>query len=161
MPDIQGILTGFLNSLPVQLGLRFALAYFAALYLAMVFWTVRDMQERSENPALPYLAGLLVVGLNVLGLFIYLIVRPRSTVVEAYEARLAQEALIVEAEKHLSCSTCFSSVEPDYTLCPTCQTTLKITCTSCRRLMALEWERCAYCKAPTVKMAPAPTLKPV
>ena len=85
MPDLGGIWTTFVNNPLVQLAFRGVGLYILALYLAMVFWTVRDAQQRTENPILPYLAGLLVVVTNVLGLFLYLIVRPKETLGEAYE----------------------------------------------------------------------------
>src|ERR671925_214102 len=103
MPDIGGLWTAFVNNPLVQLGVRFAGLYVLALYLAMVFWTVRDAQQRTENRILPYLAGLMVVALNILGLFLYLIVRPRETLGEAYERQLAEESLLAEAEQRLVC----------------------------------------------------------
>src|SRR5438034_1370068 len=91
--------TTFVNNPLVQLAVRGVGLYVLALYLAMVFWTVRDAQQRTENPILPYLAGLLVVVLNILGLFLYLIVRPKETLGEAYERQLAEESLLAEADR--------------------------------------------------------------
>src|SRR5437016_14663324 len=65
----------------------------------MVFWTVRDAQQRTENQILPYLAGLMVVILNIFGLFLYLIIRRNETLGEAYERQLAEESLLAEAEQ--------------------------------------------------------------
>ncbi len=74
MPDLGAIWTQFTTNALVQFSVRFVVVYVFFLYLAMVFWTVRDAQHRTENQVLPYLAGLMVVVLNVLGLFLYLIV---------------------------------------------------------------------------------------
>jgi len=145
MPDIGAIWTGFVNNPIVQLAWRGTALYVLALYLAMVFWSVRDAQQRTENRILPYLAGLAVVVLNILGLFLYLIVRPRETLGEAYERQLAEESLLAEAEQRLVCPTCRERVQDDYILCPTCRTRLKRVCPSCAKLIRPEWNICPYC----------------
>ena len=131
MPDLGGMWTTFVNNPLVQLAVRGVGLYVLALYLAMVFWTIRDAQQRTENPMLPYLAGLLVVALNILGLFLYLIVRPKETLGEAYERQLAEESLLAEAEQRV--------------VCPTCRTRLKRMCPSCAKLIRPEWNICPYC----------------
>ena len=145
MPDIGAIWTQFTSSALVQFTVRFVVVYIFFLYLAMVFWTVRDAQHRTENPIMPYLAGLMVVVLNLFGLFLYLIVRPRETLAEAYERQLAEESLLSEAEQRLVCPTCHERVQEDYILCPTCRTRLKRVCPSCGKLIKPEWSICAYC----------------
>ena len=145
MPDIGAMWTGFLNNALVQFAVRFSLLYVVALYLAMVFWTVRDAQQRTENAILPYLAGLLVVVLNVLGLFLYLIVRPRETLGEGYERQLAEESLLAEAEQRVVCPTCHERVAEEFILCPNCRTRLKRVCPSCAKLIRPEWNICPYC----------------
>ncbi len=145
MPDIGAIWTGFLNNALVQFAVRFSLLYVVALYLAMVFWTVRDAQQRTENAILPYMSGLLVVVLNVLGLFLYLIVRPRETLGEGYERQLAEESLLAEAEQRVVCPTCHERVAEEFLLCPTCRTRLKRVCPSCAKLIRPEWNICPYC----------------
>ena len=116
MPDLTGVWTAFVNNPLVQLSLRLSVLYVFAIYLAMVFWTVRDAQQRTENRILPYLAGLMVVVLNILGLFLYLIVRPRETLGEAYERQLAEESLLAEAEQRLVCPTCRERVRREQRL---------------------------------------------
>src|SRR6266508_4412098 len=111
----------------------------------MVFWTVRDAQHRTENAIMPYLAGLMVVVLNLLGLFLYLIVRPRETLAEAYERQLAEESLLAEAEQRVVCPTCKERVQEDFILCPTCRTRLKRMCPSCPKLIRPERNICPDC----------------
>ena len=145
MPDIGGLWTAFVNNPLIQYGLRFAGVYVLFLYLATVFWTIRDAQQRTENRILPYLAGLLVVATWVLGLFVYMIVRSKETLAEAYERQLAEESLLAEAEQRLVCPTCRERVQDDYILCPTCRTRLKRVCPSCAKLIRPEWNICPYC----------------
>ena len=91
MPDFGQLWTSIVSNPLIQLSVRLAGLYILAIYLAMVFWTVRDAQQRTENQLLPYLAGLMVVILNIFGLFLYLIVRPKETLGEAYERQLAED----------------------------------------------------------------------
>ncbi len=130
MPDFGGMWTTFVNNPLVQLAVRGVGLYILALYLAMVFWTVRDAQQRTENPILP---------------FLYLIVRPKETLGEAYERQLAEESLLAEAEQRVVCPTCKERVQEDYILCPTCRTRLKRMCPSCAKLIRPEWNICPYC----------------
>lgn len=145
MPDLGAIWTQITSNALVQFSVRFVIVYVFFLYLAMVFWTVRDAQQRTENPIMPYMAGLMVVVLNLLGLFLYLIVRPRETLAEAYERQLAEESLLAEAEQRVVCPTCHERVQEDYVLCPTCRTKLKRMCPSCAKLIRPEWSICPYC----------------
>ena len=145
MPDIGAIWTGFVNSAIVQLGVRFIGLYLFVLYVAMIFWTYRDAQNRTENRILPVFAALLVTAVPVLGLFVYLIVRGRETIAEAYERQLAEESLLAEAEQRVVCPTCHERVQEDFILCPTCRTRLKRVCPSCAKLIRPEWNICPYC----------------
>src|SRR6266540_1106776 len=131
MPDLNQLWTSIVSNPLIQLSVRLAGLYILAIYLAMVFWTVRDAQQRTENQLLPYLAGLMVVVLNVFGLFLYLIVRPKETLGEAYERQLAEESLLSEAEQRV--------------VCPTCRTLLKRVCPSCGKLIKPEWSICPFC----------------
>ncbi len=145
MPDLGAIWASFVGNAFVQLFFRFTLLYVLALYVAMVYWTVRDAQHRTENQVLPYVAGALVLVLNLLGLFLYLIVRPRETLAEGYERQLAEESLLAEAEQRTVCPTCHERVGEDFILCPTCRTRLKRVCPSCGKLIRPEWNICPFC----------------
>lgn len=145
MPDIGGIWSGFVNSAVVQFGVRFIGLYLFVIYVAMIFWTYRDAQNRTENRLLPVLAALLVTIIPVLGLFVYLIVRSRETIAESYERQLAEESLLAEAEQRVVCPTCHERVHEDFILCPTCRTRLKRVCPSCAKLIRPEWNICPYC----------------
>ena len=145
MPDFNAIWTAFTANPIVQFTVRFSLLYLLAIYLAVVFWTVRDAQQRTENQILPYLAGLMVVLLNIFGLFLYLIVRPKETLGEAYERQLAEESLLAEAEQRVVCPTCKERVQDDFILCPTCRTRLKRVCPNCGKLIRPEWNICPFC----------------
>src|SRR2546427_10749032 len=114
MPDLNALWTTIVSNPLIQLSVRLAGLYVLAIYLAMVFWTVRDAQQRTENQILPYLAGLMVVTLNIFGLFLYLIVRPKETLGEAHAPQLAEHTLLAEAEQRVVCPTCKERVQEEF-----------------------------------------------
>ena len=133
----------------VQLGIKAIGVYIVIVWLAAAFWAFRDMQLRTANPILPYLAAAFVIGFTpVLFLFavaIYKIVRPQERLGEAYERGLAEEALLAEIDAIEHCATCGRKVHEEWILCPTCRTRLKRVCPNCSRLVGFEWSLCAWC----------------
>ncbi len=133
----------------VQLGIKAIGIYIVIVWLAAAFWAFRDMQLRTANPILPYLAAAFVIGFTpVLFLFavaIYKIVRPQERLGEAYERGLAEEALLAEIDAIEHCATCGRKVHEEWILCPTCRTRLKRVCPNCNRLVGFEWSLCAWC----------------
>lgn len=139
----------FVNSPLVQAGAQAFVVYVVIIWLAAAYWVFRDMQGRSANPLLPYLAAALVVGFTPVffpfGLVVYRIVRPQEHLGEAYERGLAEEALIAEIEQIEYCATCRRKVHGEWIICPTCRTRLKRVCAHCGRLVGLDWSICAWC----------------
>jgi len=65
-----------------------------ALVAGVAIWTFRDIRSRSRDFLAQVLATLLVLVLPVIGLVVYLMLRPHETLAEAYERSLEQEALL-------------------------------------------------------------------
>ncbi len=120
-------------------------AFMAAFSISLVVWTFRDIRSRTHDLFFQLLSVLLVLVFNVLGLFLYLILRPKETLAERYERALAEEALLQDIEERLVCPACGMRVDPDSLLCPTCHTRLKKACPTCGRLLHLRWNICPYC----------------
>ncbi|MBL8134922.1 MAG: zinc ribbon domain-containing protein [Anaerolineae bacterium] len=119
-----------------------------AFWLAMIVWTYRDMRARSRDALAQILVTLLVVVLTLPGLLIYIFLRPRETLSEAYERSLEEEALLQEIEEKPTCPGCKQRVEEDWQACPNCHTRLKRPCTRCGRMLELGWDVCPYCVTP-------------
>lgn len=117
----------------------------AALWLAMVTWTYRDMRARSRDGLAQILVALMVTVLTLPGLFIYLMLRPRETLSEAYERSLEEEALLQEIEEKPACPGCSQRVEVGWQVCPQCHTRLKKPCIHCGEKLELAWSLCPYC----------------
>lgn len=145
---IGAALAGFFGSPVVHFVLYSIAVYLVVLWLASAYWVFRDMQQRTENAILPYLAAsLVIVFLPVfpLAIFVYKIVRPHEKIGEVYERNLAEEALLAEVESIKSCPTCARRVNDEWIICPTCRTRLNRVCPNCSRLVGLDWSLCAWC----------------
>lgn len=120
-------------------------ALLAALWLSLVIWTFRDMRLRSRDPFAQILAAFVVAILPLVGLIIYLILRPPETLAEAYERALEEEALLQEIEERPACPGCSRTVEQGWILCPYCHTRLRKRCLDCDSLLDLQWNLCPFC----------------
>ncbi len=140
---------GFFGNPLVQGAFQAAAVYIVILWLAAAYWAFRDMQLRSENPVLPYLAAALIVlftpVLFLFGVVVYRIVRPQEKVGEVYERNLAEEALLAEVESIKTCPGCRRRIMDEWIICPTCRTRLNRVCANCGRLVGLDWSLCAWC----------------
>jgi len=129
----------------VQILVAVISGFFVAFTLSLVVWTYRDIRSRSRDVFAHILAALIVLLFNVPGLVIYLILRPKETLAEAYERALEEEALLQDIEEKQACPGCKQPVQPDYMVCPNCHTKLRKPCVHCGRLLHLKWNICPYC----------------
>ena len=123
-------------------------AFLAALWIALVIWTNRDIRTRARDPLSQTLATLLVAVLNLPGILVYLILRPQRTLEEEYQRTLEEEALLQALEDLPLCPGCERRVKEDWQICPNCHTKLKKTRHNCSKLMELPWNICPYCGTP-------------
>ncbi len=117
----------------------------AAFWLAMVIWAYRDMRARSRDPLAQVLVAVLVGLLSIPGFLIYIMLRPRETLSEAYERTLEEEALLQEIEDKPNCPSCGQRVQHDWQACPHCHARLKKACTHCDYLLEIPWNICPHC----------------
>jgi RNA polymerase subunit RPABC4/transcription elongation factor Spt4 len=127
-------------------------SFLAALWLALVVWTWRDIRNRARDPLAQVLAVLVVAVLNLPGVLVYLILRPAHTLEEDYQKTLEEEALLASIEDQSLCPGCERRVKDDWQVCPNCHTKLKKGCLSCGKLMELPWNICPYCGTPAPGM---------
>jgi RNA polymerase subunit RPABC4/transcription elongation factor Spt4 len=134
--DASGVFTGVL----VYAGM-----IIAAFWLAMVIWAARDMRSRTRDGLAPLIVAVFVAVLTLPGLLIYLLLRPRETLSEAYERSLEEEALLQAIEQKAACPGCRQSVREEWQACPNCHTRLKKPCVRCGKMLDLTWDLCPYC----------------
>lgn len=75
-------------------------AFLVALWLSLIFWTLRDAQTRMRDSRMRFLAVLLVVLLFIPGVTIYLLLRPPQTLEDKYLRTLEEEALLRAIEEN-------------------------------------------------------------
>lgn len=147
--QITSGLGGFLSSGAVQLGVKIVVAYLVVVWLAAAFWAFRDMQARTEQPALPYLSAAIIILcsplLFPLGLLVYRIIRPDNLVSERRHQELSQALLMSEIGEIEQCVGCRRVVQADWMVCPTCRTELRDRCPSCSGVAEFDWLTCAWC----------------
>lgn len=117
----------------------------AVVWLAVVVWAYRDCRARARSSGAAALTLLLVALLPVVGLVVYLLLRPRETLAERYDRALEQEALLQQIEERPICPTCSRPTQTNWFLCPTCHIHLRQPCPVCNLPLELHWDICPYC----------------
>jgi hypothetical protein len=146
---MNDLLAGLGISNDVALALSIYLAVvLAAFWLAMIVWAYRDMRSRSRDTLAQIGVALLVALLTIPGLLIYLFLRPRETLSEAYERSLEEEALLQNIEAKPTCPGCGQRIQDSWQACPHCFTRLKKPCVHCHQMLELAWQVCPYCTTP-------------
>ena len=162
-------LSDFAGNPVVQFVIYSIVVYLVVLWLASAYWVFRDMQQRTENPILPYVAASFIIVftpvLFPLAVFVYRIIRPQEKIGEVYERNLAEEALLAEVEAVKSCPTCSRRINDEWIICPTCRTRLNRVCPNCSRLVGLDWSLCAWCgkdfeRRDVTSVQPLPDVEP-
>ena len=144
-------LGGFFKSDIVQFGIRAIGIYLVILWLASAYWAFRDMQQRSDNAILPYIAAAGIILFTpiffIFAVWIYKIIRPHEKIGEVWERNLAEEALLAEVDSIHHCPNpdCERRIDDEWIICPNCRTRLKRVCPNCSRLVGMDWSLCAWC----------------
>ncbi|MGH2531610.1 MAG: double zinc ribbon domain-containing protein [Thermomicrobiales bacterium] len=129
----------------VQVLIALSGAYLVALWFVLVVWAYRDIEARSKSVVTQLFSTLLVMLFNVPGVLLYMILRPKESLDEAFQRSLEEEYLLQDLEELPLCSSCQRYVEDDFLLCPHCQAQLREPCVACARLVDLRWAMCPYC----------------
>ncbi|GCE48162.1 zinc ribbon domain-containing protein [Thermosporothrix hazakensis] len=137
------LLTTIQNSLGIIIGCLGA--FFVAFWLSTVYWTFRDIRSRTQDVILQIISTLAAAIFPIVGVFIYMLLRPRQTLAEVYERQLEEESLLAEMTERQTCNNCHARIENDFQVCPSCGQKLKRTCPKCERLLELRWSFCPYC----------------
>jgi hypothetical protein len=132
----------------VQIGWRLVVSYVVIIWLAVAYWTFRDLHQRTRNPIAPYLAAGGVLALTPLGfplaLIAYRAVRPPETVAER-QARDLEGYVLASEVGRSTCVGCGRSVDEMWMRCPTCGLHLATSCHSCGSRVEPDWTVCAWC----------------
>ncbi|QQR84182.1 hypothetical protein IPJ72_03275 [Candidatus Peregrinibacteria bacterium] len=89
------------SSLEFSHVIGFVLIYFSLLWLSIIIWVTRDAIQRSNSIIFQVIAILLTLLFPVLGVLIYLIIRPSKTSIERYYEDLERQ-MAMERAHHKS-----------------------------------------------------------
>ena len=130
----------------LRLGAIILILYALVLWLSAVVWVYRDVRNRTADQVSQLIAVVLVAVFNVPGLVVYLVIRPQTTLADAYERSLEAEAILHELQLTASsCQSCRRPIEDDFNVCPHCRVVLREPCRTCSRLVRTSWATCPYC----------------
>ena len=129
-------------------------AFLFAFWIAMGIWAFNDIRTRSRDWLTIILACVLVLVFPIIGLILYLMIRPKQTLADVYDRALEEEALLREIEESLACTTCGIPVNENWNYCPNCHAQLQYACPNCSKLVRNEWDICVNCGTPQQSVAP-------
>ena len=119
--------------------------YLALIWVTTVLWTYRDIRARSRDLLSQLIGVALVTALPLVGIPLYLVLRPSDTLQQAYDRQLEQEAILSDLHSVSACPDCRHPVQDEFMVCPYCRVSLKEPCADCGRLMTHAWRHCPYC----------------
>ncbi len=139
--------TELINNIATLAGILVAAtgAFLFAFWVAMGIWTFNDIRSRSRDWLAILLACALVLIFPIVGLVLYMMIRPKDTLSEVYDRALEEEALLRELEETMACHTCGVPVKDAWVYCPNCHEQLQHACASCGNLVRNDWEICVFC----------------
>jgi hypothetical protein len=155
LKQIEAIVNSALGIL--QIIATFLVAFLVVLWFTLCFWTFRDIQSRTRDLVAQVFSVMLVLFFNIPGVLLYILVRPKETLAQAYERSLQEEYILQDLEEREICPTCRVKTQPDFAFCFNCRTRLRRECTGCGHLIKLKWTSCPFCGTPQ-KTRPRDTL---
>lgn len=129
----------------IALAAIFGATLLVIFWASLIIWVYRDIRDRARDLSLQVISVFLVMAFPLLGLLLYLILRPRETLEEAYARSLEEEALLREIGEDSACPSCRRFVEKDFLHCPHCRSQLREPCAGCGRPLSFSWIACPTC----------------
>jgi len=128
-------------------------SYLLVFWFASVLWVYRDIRARTSDPVTQGIAVAIAVVFPIVGLPVYMVLRPAETVQQAYERQLEQEAILSELHSISACPSCRRPIDSDWVVCAHCASQLKTPCSGCGRPLQFSWRHCPHCATPRPRPA--------
>jgi RNA polymerase subunit RPABC4/transcription elongation factor Spt4 len=121
------------------------------LVAIILIWVIKDTTRRGSNTGV--WSALTVIGLGLLPLIVYLLVRDPLTLDDHMTDKLSDEVLRLQRgyyaflmdEQDRKCPVCGHETKSGYRFCPACGTELRRVCPACGELMESNWKSCPHC----------------
>lgn len=152
--DITHILEQIYEVVTFDMFIKFVIVYFFVIWIAILMWVIKDINNRTDNVYLQVLSILVILLLTPFWIFIYLLIRPGKTLFEKYYEEIEENLDIfkeIVEEKNKQCETetncfkCKEPISPEFKFCPKCKISLKNECQLCWKLLFSDWKVCPYC----------------
>jgi RNA polymerase subunit RPABC4/transcription elongation factor Spt4 len=115
------------------------------LWLALVFWTLKDARKRIQDGLIIAVAMATSLVFPFIGTLVYAILRPPEYLADVRERDLEIKAMEAELRVVRPCPSCKEPVREDYLVCPKCRKGLRASCPNCDRAVEFTWKVCPYC----------------
>jgi RNA polymerase subunit RPABC4/transcription elongation factor Spt4 len=149
---VFGIPEGGLNT-----AVKLLILFLVVIWLALIYFTYTDARRRIADPLLIGCATAASF-FPFVGTIVYMIVRPPEYLDDVRERELEMQA--AEARLHqmdyLLCPHCDHEVEKDFLRCPHCLRKLKDACVGCAKPLDPDWKICPFCETPIEGKTPEP-----
>jgi RNA polymerase subunit RPABC4/transcription elongation factor Spt4 len=133
---------------PLNTAVQLLVLFLVVVWLALVYYTYMDARRRIADPMLIGCATAAAL-FPYVGTIVYMIVRPPEYLDDVRERELEMQA--AEARLHqlnyFLCPHCDYEVEKDFLRCPSCLRKLKDACGTCTKPLDPEWKLCPYCES--------------
>lgn len=121
------------------------------LIAIILIWVIKDTARRGANTVV--WSVFMVIGLGLLPLIVYLLVRDPLTLDDHTTDKLNDEVLRLQRnyyaflldEQDRKCPICGHEANSRYRFCPACGTELRKVCPGCGELMESNWKSCPHC----------------
>jgi hypothetical protein len=136
-----------INNDGVNLAVNLLILFLVVIWLSLIYWTNADARRRIADPMLVVCATAASL-FPFVGTIVYLIVRPPEFLDDVRERELeiqSAEARLHDLD-HQICPHCDYPVQRDFLRCPSCLRRLKDPCVTCQRPLDPEWPICPYCE---------------
>ena len=145
---MEDVVLGFFDRI-TTIDFSFVLTLFGialgAFWIVVLYWVWLDSGDRTTNKTTRIAYVFLVLFLFVVGLIIYLLIRPSQTIEEIYWADLERRYLKYETAELGDCPKCGTQLYPGFTFCPNCRYVLKMKCSNCELEMDKQYKYCPSC----------------
>jgi RNA polymerase subunit RPABC4/transcription elongation factor Spt4 len=132
---------------------------FVGFWFVVLGWVWVDVSERTTN-VFAKLASVFLVGVfNILGLVVYLLIRPKQTIQDLYWADLERRYLKYETAELGDCPNCKFSLQPGFNVCPRCSFQIKKQCGRCAVWVDKTFAYCPFCSSNIGDAVPEPVVQ--
>ena len=146
MPFSLDAVYQFLNSPSFTLWQTVTLTYVGLLWLSIIIWVIRDSISRTNSLSFQIFAILLNIAIPLLGVVLYLIIRPGRTHIERYQEALEKQLFKEKNEEEAeTCEECMAPLDKNFIYCPHCTKKVKKTCQGCQQHFSVLWTVCPFC----------------